>query len=84
MAKHARTSLVNVIASRPNGHVSMVIEDDGSGFDPQSAPPGRLGLVGIRERVELVGGRVEVESTPGPGTTRIVRVPIPDAKVGGE
>jgi signal transduction histidine kinase len=48
-----------------------VVEDDGHGFDP-AAPTSRLGLAGIRERVELLGGRLRVESSPDAGTAVIV------------
>jgi signal transduction histidine kinase len=52
-----------------------VVEDDGSGFDPDSAPEGRLGMVGMRERIAQAGGVLVVESSPGSGTTVVARVP---------
>jgi signal transduction histidine kinase len=58
-----------------------IVEDDGSGFDvevtmdkPMSER--RLGLLGMKERVSLVGGTLEIESTPSAGTTVIVHIPI--------
>ena len=63
--------------------MTAVIEDDGVGFDADAVPKGRLGLVGMRERVALVGGELEVESEPGAGTTVYVRIPIPGAEGGG-
>ena len=59
-----------------------MVEDDGRGFDPEpalaaSAAEHRLGLLGMRERVALVGGTLTVESDPGRGTTVIARVPLP-------
>jgi signal transduction histidine kinase len=61
--------------------VVIEIEDDGEGFDPASvapSPDGRgLGLLGLRERVDLVGGVTEIESAPGAGTRVLIRVPIP-------
>jgi signal transduction histidine kinase len=77
VAKHAGAAAVNVVVTRPDGSVSVVIEDDGAGFDPDSAPKGRLGLVGMRERVELVGGEIDVDSSPGSGTTVAVQIPVP-------
>jgi signal transduction histidine kinase len=58
--------------------VVAVVEDDGAGFDPAAAaqPGGRLGLLGMRERVELVDGHLTVESAPGGGTTVIARIPL--------
>ena len=52
-----------------------MIEDDGAGFDPSDVREGALGLVGMRERVSLLGGRFEVESARGAGTTLIVELP---------
>jgi len=55
-----------------------VIEDDGRGFDADSegAIGGRLGLLGMRERLELVGGALTLESTLESGTTVIARIPL--------
>ena len=64
-----------------------MVEDDGEGFEVEavlaSAPPGRkMGLLGMKERVALVGGTLEIESSAGQGTTVLVRVPLgPDGKV---
>ena len=52
-----------------------MIEDDGVGFDPALVREGALGLVGIRERVSILGGRFELESAPGAGTTIVVELP---------
>lgn len=75
VARHARASTAGVIVRRPEGCVSVVIEDDGVGFDPGLATD-RLGLMGMRERVDLVGGDLEVEASPGGGTTLIVTIPL--------
>jgi signal transduction histidine kinase len=56
--------------------VTAVIEDDGEGFDPQSPDSGGVGLLGMRERVELLDGRITVESASGAGTTLAVEVPL--------
>lgn len=77
VSRHAGAGLVSVVVTRPDGHATAVIEDDGAGFDPSADPAGRLGLLGMRERVELVGGELVVESSRGSGTTVRVRVPIP-------
>lgn len=79
--KHAGPRRVSVLVERRNGHATVIIEDDGAGFDAGALlahpPAGRLGLVGMRERLALVGGTLEVESAPGSGTTVFARVPIP-------
>jgi signal transduction histidine kinase len=74
VARHARATTVSVVVSRYDGTATAVIEDDGVGFDPESAGRGRLGLVGMGERVALAGGELDVESAPGAGTTIIARI----------
>ena len=82
VAKHARASLVSVVVSRPDGHVSAVVEDDGMGFDMSFSQNKRLGLVGMKERLALAGGEMEIESEPGSGTTVYVRIPYRDGEGG--
>ena len=79
IAKHARATRVGVVVTRPAGGLSVVVEDDGVGFDPKAVPCGRLGLLGMRERARLVGGGLEVESSAGPGTTLTLRIPAQSA-----
>ena len=73
--KHAGANGVSILLQRKSNAVVAVIEDDGSGFDPGDTRPDALGLVGMRERVFLAGGRLQVESTPGAGTTVVAEVP---------
>ena len=68
VVKHANAATVQVEVARVNGTVEVVVEDDGHGFDPASATAG-LGLVGMRERVELTGGELEIRSRPGTRVT---------------
>jgi signal transduction histidine kinase len=75
VAKHARASRVSILLTRTGGSVKTVIEDDGRGID-QGASGGGLGLVGIRERLALLGGRLEIESRTGAGTTIAAEVPV--------
>jgi two-component system, NarL family, sensor histidine kinase UhpB len=77
VTKHAQASRVSVFLARKNGAVAAVIEDDGVGFEPAQAEEGGLGLLGMRERVELLGGHFTVESRTGAGTTIAVEVPLP-------
>jgi signal transduction histidine kinase/DNA-binding NarL/FixJ family response regulator len=79
VTRHANAKRVSVLLERRPGHVSLIVEDDGSGFDTgiqASAARGKLGLLGMRERVTLAGGTLEIESTPGVGATIFVRVPL--------
>jgi signal transduction histidine kinase len=75
IVKHADAHQISIILARKGNDVSLLVEDDGAGFDP-NADDGGLGLVGMRERVALVGGRLRIESTPGSGTTLVAEVPV--------
>jgi signal transduction histidine kinase len=74
--KHANARTVSVVLTRKGEAVVVVIEDDGRGFDPNADQVGGLGLLGMRERIALVGGRLSVESAPHRGTTVAVEVPL--------
>jgi two-component system, NarL family, sensor histidine kinase DevS len=73
VAKHAEARTVSVLLTGENGRVALVIEDDGRGFDPQDPADG-FGLQGMRERVALLGGSLQIESRAGAGTTLAVEV----------
>ena len=77
IAKHAEAETVLVqCAARPDA-VTIEIEDDGKGFAPETVAGGTgLGLTGMRERVELLGGTFEVESAPGQGTRIVLTAPV--------
>jgi signal transduction histidine kinase len=76
VALHAQASRVDILINRRNGCLVMTIEDDGVGFNPNpAADENRLGLFGMRERVEMLGGSFLVESSPGKGTIIVVEVP---------
>jgi signal transduction histidine kinase len=78
VAKHARASNVSIVVSRHGGYATATVEDDGVGFDVESAGHDRLGLVGMRERVTLVGGTLDIESAPDAGATVIARIALRD------
>ena len=75
VVKHAHASRVSIVLTRRDGSVSAVIEDDGRGFAEEQGSENGLGLLGMRERVALVDGRLSVESSPGAGTTLSIEVP---------
>jgi signal transduction histidine kinase len=77
IVKHADAGHVSVLLARKVGAVVAVVEDDGSGFDPAETREDALGLAGMRERVGLVGGRLQIESSSGAGTTLVAEVPVP-------
>ena len=82
VARHAKASRVDVNIRQQNGAACMEIKDDGKSFEVErrlhAKGSKRLGLLGMRERVEMVGGTFCIESSPGHGT--IVRVEIPLAQ----
>ncbi|CCD96589.1 Bacteriophytochrome [Bradyrhizobium sp. ORS 375] len=78
VVRHAEARKVGVILNVTDVEASMIVEDDGRGFpaDEAGSPAMRLGLLGIRERLALVGGSLEIESSPGRGTTVFARIPL--------
>jgi signal transduction histidine kinase len=76
VVKHARAEHVSIVLRRKDRAVTALIEDDGRGFSPDGLGGEGLGLVGMRERVALVEGTLNVESSPGSGTTLVVEVPV--------
>jgi signal transduction histidine kinase len=82
IARHAQAETVLVQVGVQGGALVVEIEDDGRGFDPsevarQGGRP-HFGLLGIRERVELLGGKVMIDSAPGRGTRLHIEVPLPE------
>ena len=76
IAKHAEAEHVSIVLRRREGSVAVTIDDDGRGFVAGKVREGALGLLGMRERLALVGGTLEVESSPEAGTTIAAEVPI--------
>ena len=76
IVKHAQARRVSILLVRRDGTATAVIEDDGRGFDPAGVREDGLGLVGMRERIALLEGRLTVESSPNEGTTLAVEVPL--------
>ena len=76
VVKHARARRVSILLARKEGAVKAVVEDDGQGFDAAEQTGDGYGLVGMRERLALLGGRLEVESTRDAGTTIAAEVPV--------
>jgi PAS domain S-box-containing protein len=77
VARHARASRAEVCLHMQDGALMLEVSDDGRGFDPAAvSETGELGLAGMRERAVLVGGRLQVVSRPGQGTSVQLRVPL--------
>jgi signal transduction histidine kinase len=86
--KHAGADRVTVHLERRDGRAVLVVEDNGRGYDADAEEAAGtnkgMGVVNMRERAALVGGELEIESTPGAGTTIFVRVPPGASEEGGE
>jgi signal transduction histidine kinase len=76
IVKHADAHNISVSLARRESTVAAVIEDDGSGFDQRAVREESVGLIGMRERLALLDGRLEIESRPGAGTTVVAEVPL--------
>ena len=76
VVKHADARSVRMRLSRSGNRIVLVVQDDGRGFEPESVRDGGVGLLGMRERIALVGGRLTIESTEGGGTMLTAEVPI--------
>jgi signal transduction histidine kinase len=80
IARHADATQVDVRLGKENGNLILEVSDNGKGISEEQASAGTsLGILGMRERVLLLGGRLTISGTPGTGTT--VRVLIPDSSI---
>jgi signal transduction histidine kinase len=80
--KHAKATKVDLILEQRSDAVILIISDDGMGFrlaDKRKRAQG-MGLTGMKERAALIGGTLELESSPGHGTTIHVHVPVKPAR----
>jgi two-component system sensor histidine kinase UhpB len=83
MVKHASAHVASVLLEQRAGGLRLIVEDDGIGFEPggdsDGGPRPRLGLSGIRERLRLVNGSMQLETATGAGTTLFVQIPLAPA-----
>jgi signal transduction histidine kinase len=80
VARHARARHVEVTLTAQDVALEVTVKDDGVGFNVERLRTG-LGLAGMSERAELAGGRLDIESAPGTGTTLRARFPLPSPKL---
>jgi signal transduction histidine kinase len=76
ITRHARASQVTIHLALNAGELRCRITDNGSGFDMQRVDRGRLGLSGIRDRLEILAGALQVNTRPGGGTELVATVPL--------
>ena len=75
--RHGEARSIRVELARHSSTIRLTITDDGHGFDPERIPPDRVGLIGMRERITLVDGTLDLVSKRGHGTTVTAEVPLP-------
>ncbi len=77
VVRHSRATTAAITLARANGALTATITDNGIGMDPdQARRKGRLGLLGMTERAQMLGGQLDLDAAPGRGTTIRVRVPL--------
>jgi two-component system NarL family sensor kinase len=76
ISQHARAKNARLALTITPDQAHLVVEDDGQGFNSGQVPAGRFGLVGANERVRLLGGSLQINSSPGKGTQVEVKVPL--------
>ena len=77
VVKHSGSGMAQVVISCSAGEIKLCISDEGAGFDPDSnKTKAGIGLIGMRERLLLVGGEISIDSQPSLGTTISARVPL--------
>ena len=80
--RHAHATQADVVLTIRDGKLIVIVEDDGVGFDPNAVDTAdHLGLFGIRERTEMIDGKLVIESTPGRGTTIMMEVGYADTVI---
>lgn len=84
VVRHAQAMTMSVVLTVDSRHWTLTVQDDGVGFDSQSESISGMGIRGIRERAEILGGRVDFSSMPGAGSTVTVWIPLPAISLAGE
>ncbi len=74
--RHAQAQRLSLSLTGLPDEILLVVEDDGQGFDPDHIPQGHYGLIGLNERVRLLGGTLRLQSSPGEGTRLEVAIPL--------
>ncbi|WP_163970558.1 sensor histidine kinase [Oceanobacillus halotolerans] len=73
--KHAEATFVKVKLEICNQYITVIVKDNGKGFDPDEKKEKSFGIIGMRERVEMLEGELSIDSTIGKGTSVIIKVP---------
>ena len=76
VAQHAQAEQVQMQLTLSPQNLTLLVADDGIGFDAEKLPPNRFGLVGMNERVRLLNGRLNLSTSPGNGTQIVANIPL--------
>jgi signal transduction histidine kinase len=75
--QHAKaTRIAGYLRMTQDGHLELLIEDDGIGFNPDMPRPGHYGIIGLREQAEVIGASLEIDSKPGGGSRIVILLPL--------
>jgi signal transduction histidine kinase len=81
VARHARASRASLSVRREGARITLIVEDDGVGFEPDARrTTGHFGLSNLKDRAAAVGGVAQIESAPGKGTRIIVKLPVSEGE----
>ena len=84
VVRHAQAMTLSVALETDANRWTLTVQDDGVGFNPMAESISGMGIRGVRERAEILGGQVEVSSLPGAGTTITVRIPVRARTLSGD
>ena len=76
VGQHAQATEAMVTLAVTPGSLTLTVADDGIGFDPETVAMNRFGLIGVNERVKLLNGRLQLQSSPGEGTRLEIEIPL--------
>ncbi len=76
IARHAKAEQIDIDLAISSAQLTLILQDDGIGFDPTQISPGSFGLIGLNERVKLLGGTLQIKSCPGEGVRVEVTIPL--------
>jgi two-component system sensor histidine kinase DegS len=75
--KHANAKEIKVKLEMAQEQITVLVKDNGQGFNIDERKDESFGIIGMRERVELLGGKISINSKIGKGTTVLIKVPLP-------
>lgn len=75
--KHGKSPLIHVKIEWLRDEINLVVKDNGKGFDTENVREGSFGIIGMRERIDLLRGNMNISSVVGKGTTILIKIPLP-------